>query len=663
ASRHNLAGASKTAGRINEAVDRYQHPHTGGNWLPETGHSDIDSLSNAADGSPHVDDPQVIASRNFISLTAATASEGRNPITSDQDQTASPSTVSGRVIVGWMPRQAPHFIVRAQFTQLQQVLQDRPVVVVCGMRGAGKTQLAAAYARELIAAGVELVGWVNAETRNTVLAGMAEIAARIGIADPDGDSMASSRRLRDHLSGWKEPSLLVYDNATDSDLINTLLPTGGTTHVVITSTDRAFAQLGVAVDVGSGFTRTESVRYLEEATGLDDPRGAGAIAAEIGDLPLALSAAAATIVGRRLNYTRYQQLMAAQPLPAVLPRRRGSDHPFSVHQALLLSVQTTENSNCDTNLDEVVRWLLGVMAMLAPQGVDFTMLPDRDGRLNEALARCVNGSLLSWSATKQTLVIHRLVARVLRERAHATGTINKIATATVAILAPLLFNESEAFPRRDEGSRLVDHIESLWEAISQESDIEAETFAETLNARRWATRQLLNAADITRAVTLAYHVYADCERMLGPDHPDTLNSRNNLAGAYGSAGRSVEAIDLYEQNITQYERFWGSNHPNALASRNNLASAYQAVGRLPEAISLSEQNLIDSERILGPDHPITVSSRNNLASIYRMAGRLSDAVPLYEQVLKDREKKIGFNHNRTRALRDFLVVMKAWSRE
>ena len=34
---------------------------------------------------------------------------------------------------------------------------------------------------------------------------------------------------------------------------------------------------------------------------------------------------------------------------------------------------------------------------------------------------------------------------------------------------------------------------------------------------------------------------ADRERILGPDHPDTLNSRNNLATAYRAAGRTGEA--------------------------------------------------------------------------------------------------------------------------
>ena len=34
--------------------------------------------------------------------------------------------------------------------------------------------------------------------------------------------------------------------------------------------------------------------------------------------------------------------------------------------------------------------------------------------------------------------------------------------------------------------------------------------------------------------------------LLGPDHPDTLNTRNNVAQVYLAAGRTDEAIALQE---------------------------------------------------------------------------------------------------------------------
>ena len=71
--------------------------------------------------------------------------------------------------------------------------------------------------------------------------------------------------------------------------------------------------------------------------------------------------------------------------------------------------------------------------------------------------------------------------------------------------------------------------------------------------------------------------------MLGQNHPHTLASRNNLAGAYEAAGRLAEAIPLYERTLADRVRVLGQDHPDTLASRSNLAHAYQAAVRLGEA--------------------------------------------------------------------------------
>ena len=85
---------------------------------------------------------------------------------------------------------------RATVRRLADALSGPGVAVVCaltGLRGVGKTQVAAAYARSSVDAGDGLVGWVDAEVRDDLLAGLARIAARVGVADPDGDSLKSAR--------------------------------------------------------------------------------------------------------------------------------------------------------------------------------------------------------------------------------------------------------------------------------------------------------------------------------------------------------------------------------------------------------------------------------------------------------------------------------------
>ena len=69
------------------------------------------------------------------------------------------------------------------------------------------------------------------------------------------------------------------------------------------------------------------------------------------------------------------------------------------------------------------------------------------------------------------------------------------------------------------------------------------------------------------------------ERVLGPDHPHTLLSRNNLAEAYRAAGQTGEAIALHKQNLTARQQVLGPDHPDTLQSRDSLAAAYQKAGR------------------------------------------------------------------------------------
>ena len=87
---------------------------------------------------------------------------------------------------------------------------------------------------------------------------------------------------------------------------------------------------------------------------------------------------------------------------------------------------------------------------------------------------------------------------------------------------------------------------------------------------------------------------------------------------------------MFEQTLDARIRILGPHHPDTLTTRNNLAVAYQTADRLDEAITLQEQNLKDRTDILGPHHPHTLQARNNLADAYRAAGRIEEAEALFE---------------------------------
>lgn len=134
-------------------------------------------------------------------------------------------------------------------------------------------------------------------------------------------------------------------------------------------------------------------------------------------------------------------------------------------------------------------------------------------------------------------------------------------------------------------------------------------------------------------------VVASRERVFGPDHPDTLAARDDLAHWYERARRLDEAIQLHEQNLADRERVLGPGNPDTIGSRNGLAQAWISAQRYGEATLLLERSVADCDRALGPDHPLTWESRSRLADVYQYAGWLDDAIPILEWKLRRFERR------------------------
>jgi tetratricopeptide (TPR) repeat protein len=125
---------------------------------------------------------------------------------------------------------------------------------------------------------------------------------------------------------------------------------------------------------------------------------------------------------------------------------------------------------------------------------------------------------------------------------------------------------------------------------------------------------------------------------LGPDHPDTLHSMNNLAAAYKIAGKLHKALPLLEEALAKRKVRLGPDHSDTLDSMNNLAATYWSAGKLDHSIPLFEKALLLYKAKLGPDHPLTLRTQVNLGVNYRDAKRLGEAIPLLEEALQRLQK-------------------------
>ena len=76
-----------------------------------------------------------------------------------------------------------------------------------------------------------------------------------------------------------------------------------------------------------------------------------------------------------------------------------------------------------------------------------------------------------------------------------------------------------------------------------------------------------------------------CERVQGPEHPDTLGSLNNLALLYANQGKYELAELLYQRALTTRKRVLGPEHPDTIRVRNNYANLLQKMKQKTKAVS------------------------------------------------------------------------------
>ena len=140
-----------------------------------------------------------------------------------------------------------------------------------------------------------------------------------------------------------------------------------------------------------------------------------------------------------------------------------------------------------------------------------------------------------------------------------------------------------------------------------------------------------DAGKLPEAIALLERVRDATIAKLGPDHPDTLTTLNNLAAAYQAAGKLPEAIALFERVRDAQIAKLGPDHPDTLNTLNNLAAAYWSAKQLDKSVPLFEDVLKRQEAKLGRQHPDTQMTVANLGVNYKDSGRLDEAIPLLEE--------------------------------
>jgi tetratricopeptide (TPR) repeat protein len=606
-----------------------------------------------------------------------------------------------------------HFVGRDDALAAIETVLRRPtgglaVAALYGLRGVGKTTLAAAYA-ERHRDDYRATWWIRAQTADGMRTDLVALGIRLRWVTADDKEQEALTAVTERLRQEGEGILLVFDNAVDAAALKPYLPRGGRCSILITSNTHAWRGIATPVEIGV-WSKEVGADYLLARTGSAAERDAAESLSELlGGLPLAHEQAAAYCERLEKPLAEYRKRFEAAPARLLGDAR---DAPAEYHDRLTVAKTFGLAIDEAAKLHSAVEPLIVHAALLAPEPLPLFLFAEgrekfgdpldtelADDGLDEALAALRAFALIERQSiadehdpaiVTETIRLHRLVRQVAADRCSDAARENarRALIAALAAVYPDEISDAKTWPTTWPRLRRLDGLAvALLDAAPPET---AEAAAEHLFIGLAAYRQYALGA-FAQARPFYERALALREKRLGPDHPDTAETLNNFAlslreeGNYEAARALLEralainekafgpehaatatsvnnlalllrdqrdlaaARPLFERALASVEKSFGADHPATAASLGNLGLLLKDEGDLPAARALFERALAIDEKALGADHPDTANDLGNLALLLKQAGDLGGARMLYERVLTINEKAFGPAHPYTTA--------------
>jgi tetratricopeptide (TPR) repeat protein len=572
----------------------------------------------------------------------------------------------------------PHFSGRE--TQIAVVrdslLGGRRTVALHGLGGIGKTQIALEYAHRF-ASQYDTVWWIDAEQADQILVRYTELAARLGIAKPDGGTSHNTRALIEYLR-TQDRWLVILDNADDPRHFEGLIPTGPG-HVLITSRNPAWGDRVHSFNLGV-FAPDDSRAYLTtRISGIPTEQAVG-LAEDLGHLPLAL-AQAVGVISSGMTVDRYRLLLTDKTATLM-----ANGDPHDSPATLAAAVDITTNRLATQRPDAIDLLRLG--AFLGPDPIPIAWL---EGVRHQLATVTVESDDFMWPQIAlqglarfgiaridhETFQIHRLTQAILRDRSSEDDT---AATEDdiAAILATATPPDPDTPANWSQWAALTSHLTARQETVARHPRLRqtltqaahyllrsgqqraASEFAgallhtwtstlggddpNSLTAAQYVGQAALELGDYKKSREIIEDTLARRRRVLGEDHRETLRSANDLAIAIYGLGKYEESLRMDEDTLARRRRVLGADHPETLRSEHNAATTLSTLERFEEARRMGEDALERARRTRGPDHPDTLHCAQCVAIALSGIGKFDESRQLDEDTLARRRRILGEDH-------------------
>lgn len=528
--------------------------------------------------------------------------------------------------------------------------------------GTGKTQLAAFLAESLWRSReLDLLVWATASRRASVQFSFARALGELTGSEPGDGAGEAADRFVTWLAQADRPWLVVLDDLADPADLTGLWPAGPAGRVIVTAQDPALLpeRAGATVCPVGTFSSREALTYLMGRLSADPDQRIGAVdlVDDLAGEPLALAQASATIMNSELTCRDYRILFARRW--EQLAETTGAE-PSAKAVTWTLSVEHSDRLTPGGRAQPCLA-LAGLLDSHGIPGAVFTTqaaceyiaagrpaAPADPGRVRAALVSLERTGLLTIDAasTARSVRVHQAVQAAVR---WATPDAMREQAARAAAKALV-----EAWPAGDAEPGLSEALRSCADSLASEAG--DSLWSSGAHALLFQLGRSLDSARLTVPAIAHWRELAEVsERVLGPDHPDSVLAADRLASASLTGGLGPEAVSLYQRTLQSRADTLGPDHPSTIAVRADLGSALLAAGRIAEAVPVLEEVLNIRSRVQGPADPATLAVQDDLTAAYHEGGRYPEAIRMGRRTLLDREREQGPDHPDTIVARERLA--------
>ncbi|KAL1992613.1 hypothetical protein VTN49DRAFT_4645 [Thermomyces lanuginosus] len=526
---------------------------------------------------------------------------------------------------------------------------DCQKTAIVGLVGVGKTQIALEIAfrvREKYSdCSIFWVPAIDAVSFRNAYRNIGQLLGIDGISDDDADvgELVKETLSRESVGSW----LLVIDNADSLDLFDgstnlaRYLPFSRQGSLLFTSRNRELiARLGVSdlnVFIVEGMSENEAFKFLERHLTnrlMNNRDDTAKLLDVLGYLPLAIRQASAYMATKQISTTKYLELCQSKDeyMVELLSRDFEDHHRYREAQDPIATTWLISFRQINDH-DQLAADYLKFMCFLSEKAIPRSLLPQVSAlEAEDAIGTLKAYAYITEREKSDTYDIHRLVRLAMLNWLKKQGELEAWAAKVIRRL-------NDVFPLPEHDNREIwaaylPHAQHVLESPGAEDDVKFTLFSKV--GRSFQILGQYREAEIMHTRALDGQ-----EKMLGPDHPDTLHSVSNLGNTFCIQGQYEKAEELHRRALKGREEVLGPDHIHTLYSVLNLGNVFINQGQYERAEAMYQRAQDGFQKKLGPSHPDTLTSIMNLGNALHRQGRYEKAEAMHRRALEGQEKTEG----------------------